>query len=121
MTLKEKLKSLTIFFVLTLLFTQTIFAQEKNFVVNGVVTEPNSSITIPYVTVQAFVSKETSNSVYACVSDGNGKFRVELKTAGGYDLVLSFVGKQTLIKHITLNKELIVDWEELTLKILKLN
>ena len=98
MTLKEKLKCLTIFFVLTLLFTQTIFAQEKIFVVSGVVTEPNSSITIPYVTVQAFVSKETSNSVYACVSDGNGKFRVEIKTAGDYDLVLSFVGKQTLIR-----------------------
>lgn len=116
MTLKEKLKSLTIFFVLTLLFTQTIFAQEKSFVVNGVVTEPNSSITIPYVTVQAFVSKETSNSVYACVSDGNGKFRVELKTAGDYDLVLSFVGKQTLIKHITLNKELIVDLGRINLE-----
>lgn len=116
MTLKEKLKCLTIFFVLTLLFTQTIFAQEKNFVVSGVVTEPNSSITIPYVTVQAFVSKETSNSVYACVSDGNGKFRVELKTAGDYDLVLSFVGKQTLIKHISLNKELIVDLGRISLE-----
>lgn len=54
------------FFVLTLLFTQTIFAQEKIFVVSGVVTEPNSSITIPYVTVQAFVSKETSNLSSAC-------------------------------------------------------
>lgn len=116
MTLKEKLKSLTIFFVLTLLFTQTIFAQEKNFVVSGVVTEPNSSITIPYVTIQAFVSKETSNSVYACVSEGNGKFRVELKTVGDYDLVLSFVGKQTLIKHISLNKELIVDLGRISLE-----
>ena len=116
MTLKEKLKNLTIFFVLTLLFTQTIFAQEKNFVVSGVVNEPNSSITIPYVTVQAFVSKETSNSVYACVSDGNGKFRVEIKTAGDYDLVLSFVGKQTLIKHISLNKELIVDLGRISLE-----
>lgn len=116
MTLKEKLKKLTILFDLTLLFTQTVFAQEKNFVVSGVVTEPNSSITIPYVTVQAFVSKETSNSAYACVSDGNGKFRVEIKTAGDYDLVLSFVGKQTLIKHISLNKELIVDLGRVSLE-----
>jgi len=116
MILKEKLNRQTIFFVFILLFTQTIFAQEKDFALIGVVTEPNSNITIPYVTIRAFVAKTTSNPVYACISDGNGRFKIEVKTAGDYDIVFSFVGKQTCIKHISLNKELIVDLGKIILE-----
>lgn len=116
MTLNENLKRRTSFLVLTLLIIQTIFAQEKSFVLSGVITEPTDSTTIPYVTIQTFVAKTTSNPVYACVSDGNGRFKVELKTAGEYDVVFSFVGKQTLIKHISLNNELIVDLGKISLE-----
>jgi hypothetical protein len=116
MTFNEKLKNLTILFVLNMLFTQTIYAQEKSFMVYGIVTEPNSTTTIPYVTVRAFITKTTSNPVYACVSDGNGRFNVELKTAGDYDLVFSFVGKQTYISHISINNESNVDLGKISLE-----
>ncbi len=78
-----------------LLFPRVLFAQNSTYTVVGVVCEPNSTTTIPYVTIQSYVAGTTSNPVYACVSDGLGKFNIAIANPGEYDIVFSYVGKRT--------------------------
>ncbi|MEZ4908587.1 MAG: outer membrane beta-barrel protein [Saprospiraceae bacterium] len=71
--------------------------------------EQDSKETIPYATIQTFVSKTTSNPLYSCVSDNNGKFIIELKTTGEFDIVFSYIGKSTFIRHIVLDSITSID------------
>lgn len=88
-----------------LLFPRVLCAQNNIYTVVGVVCEPNSTTTIPYVTIQSYVAGTTSNPVYACVSDGLGKFNIAIANPGEYDIVFSYVGKRTHIAHVSLKTE----------------
>jgi len=88
-----------------LLFPRVLCAQNNIYTVVGVVCEPNSTTTIPYVTIQSYVAGTTSNPVYSCVSDGLGKFNIAIANPGEYDIVFSYVGKRTHIAHVSLKTE----------------
>ena len=108
----KKTNNKSIIFVSNLIFlllSQTLFAQEKNFSIYGMITEPNTNITIPYVTIQTFATKTTTNSVYSCVSDANGKFNIDLKVTGEYDIVFTYVGKRTHVRHVSLTNSTSID------------
>jgi hypothetical protein len=92
-----------------LLFPLVLCAQNNTYTVVGVVCEPNSTTTIPYVTIQSYVAGTTSNPVYACVSDGMGKFNITIANPGEYDIVFSCVGKRTHIAHVSLKTETTID------------
>ncbi len=92
-----------------LLFPRVLSAQNSTYSVVGVVCEPNSTTTIPYVTIQSYVAGTTSNPVYACVSDGLGKFNIAIANPGEYDIVFSYVGKRTHIAHVSLKTETTID------------
>lgn len=88
-----------------LLFPRVLSAQNSTYSVVGVVCEPNSTTTIPYVTIQSYVAGTTSNPVYSCVSDGLGKFNITIANPGEYDIVFSYVGKRSHIAHVSLKTE----------------
>lgn len=92
-----------------LLLSQTLYAQNSTYTVIGVVYEPDNATTIPYVTIQTYAANTTSNPVYSCVSDGMGKFKIVVTHPGDYDIVFSYVGKQTHTSHISLKTETSID------------
>jgi len=110
------LKKLELFIVLALLFTQSVIAQNANYVVSAVLIEPSGQTTIPYVTIQTFVVNGGTTPVYSCVSDANGRFNVTVEASGEFDLVFSYIGKQTVIKRVNLKDERSVNLGSVVLK-----
>jgi len=97
---------------ITLLFVQTIFAQDKGprgsmpaiGKITGKVIDKQSSHAIEYANV-ALYSVQDSSVVAGTVTDGNGIFKLEKCPAGRYYMYVKFIGyDQKVIENIAINK-----------------
>lgn len=105
----KKGKILFVCNLILILFLQPISAQNGTYTIVGVLSEPKDATPVPYVTIQTYPANAPATSVYACVSDGLGKFKITLANPGEYNIVFSYVGKQTQTAHINLKSDNYVD------------
>ena len=77
----------------------------KAFSVKGVLVDSLTNKGEPYATIRIFLKGETKKPVYAAVTQTNGKFDEQLKSAGEYTIYISSVGLRTVMRHFTLTEE----------------
>lgn len=79
-------------------YTIPWFQDLKSAVITGNITD-NAGNPLPYATV--FIA----NSTLGCISDENGRYRLENVPYGQHVLVVSFVGYETYEKKLVINEE----------------
>lgn len=95
--------------MISILFTLGLSAQNSEFEIVGQLNDTKDSSSLPYVTIQTYLNDTASTPVFSCISDNFGKFKIRLSTQGEYYIVFSYLGKQTLIKNISLKSDNYID------------
>lgn len=96
-----------LFLVLTFFCFSLNFAQSKEFEIFGSISSIDEKIPLESATVHLERLKDSTVITYT-ITDKNGKFRLENKTAdSAVNLFISYVGYKTYSKRIELNKSVI--------------
>lgn len=100
-------------FLLATLWVFTSVAMGQNTTVKGVLMDKGLGESEPYATVRIFKHGKTDKPVAMFLTDGEGRFKQEVKGEGNYDLIVSSIGKAELKKSIVLGKESVIDLDTL--------
>lgn len=76
----------------------------KSFTVKGILVDSLSNEGEPYATIRIFASTNTKKPVYAAVTQTNGKFNEQLKTAGKYIIQFTSVGKKPVSRSFSVSE-----------------
>jgi outer membrane receptor protein involved in Fe transport len=89
------LKRILLLLAWVIAFMAMADTRTTGFAVSGQVIDSLTRESLPYVTCSVFPEKNPQQAVTRFAADAEGKFNGELKTAGNYTLLITFVGKQT--------------------------
>lgn len=92
-------------FVLLASFSLGVHAQNNQgpFTVKGTLVDSLTNESEPYATIRIFSSKDKAKPVRLAVTDGDGKFKEQLKEAGSYTISFSSVGKNNVSREFSVS------------------
>lgn len=96
-----------------LMVATIVLGQETT--VKGVLMDKGLGESEPYATIRVFKHGKTDNPVAMFLTDGEGRFKQEVKGEGSFDLVISSIGKEEIKKSIVLGKAKVLDLDTLYL------
>ncbi|MBQ6208201.1 MAG: TonB-dependent receptor [Prevotella sp.] len=101
------------FLCVTIMLMATSIVMGQNTTVKGVLMDKGLGESEPYATVRIFKQGKTDKPVAMFLTDGEGRFKQEVKGEGTFDLVVSSIGKEELKKSIVLGKDKVLDLDTL--------
>lgn len=91
----------------TIFMTPSVYAQKvQEAVISGLLLDSLTQEGEPYATLRITKKGAADKPVAMGVSDGNGKFSLSVKSAGQYNLLISSVGRSSVNRAFTVNKQL---------------
>lgn len=90
-------------FLLWICFATSVYAQQSQFEVKGVVLDSLTLQTEPYATVRIFKLPDETTPVSSFVSDEDGRFRSVLSVPGKYFLRITCVGRTPYRKNFSVS------------------
>lgn len=103
------------FICMTVLLMVATIVMGQETTVKGVLMDKGLGESEPYATIRVFKHGKTDNPVAMFLTDGEGRFKQEVKGEGSFDLVVSSIGKEEIRKSIVLGKAKVLDLDTLYL------
>lgn len=94
-----------LFFILFTLGSGALKAQQEKWEVQGVVLDSLTLEPEMYATIRIFRQPDLEKPVVSFVSDNQGLFQSWLSVAGSYKLLITSVGRETIVKNFEISKE----------------